>query len=567
MVAAIFILGCLALLAGYVWYGRRLAAWLGINRDRPTPAHELRDDVDFLPAHTPVLFGHHFSSIAGAGPIVGPVFASLWFGWGPTFLWVLVGAVFVGGVHDYAALVASIRHRGRSIGEICRNYLSPLTYRAFLVFIYFTLVYVLIVFLDLTAATFAPADLSHPERTHIGGAVATSSLIYVGIAVVFGFLYRKTKLSLKVATFIFVPLVFLALWIGDSLPIDPNNIPAIVYGHPRYTWSIILLVYCFAASVAPVWVLLQPRDYLSSFLLYGCLVGGTLGILLLGVSGQGQIHHTTFQWFRNPEMGTGFIFPMLFITVACGAVSGFHSIVASGTSSKQLSAESHAKPVAYGGMLVEGLLALIAVCAVMLLKPDDPLAGQHPVTVFASGMGRFLGAFGVPEHWGRVFGLLAVSTFLLTTLDTATRLARFILEELLNLPKGRSRYVSTAITIVLPAILVFMRVPNPAEAGGFLPVWRVVWPAFGTTNQLLAALTLLVVFTWLSHERRPRLFVALPMLFMLVTTFTGLTQLVAHSLFAGGGQKVVGVVCLVLLFLAALVAVDTAMNWKKITGA
>lgn len=566
MITVIFISGCLALLAGYALYGRWLDSSLGVDPSRPTPAHERNDGVDFVPSDTPVLFGHHFSSIAGAGPIVGPVFAALWFGWGPTVLWILAGAILVGGVHDYSALMASIRHRGQSIGEIARQYLSPFTYRAFLVFIYFTLVYVLIVFLDLTAATFAPDDLANPVAVRTGGAVATASMLYIFIAIGFGLIVRTGKMGFKSASLLFVPLVFAALFAGHALPLAATWIPAPIHGHPKFTWAAILLVYCFIASVAPVWILLQPRDYLSSFLLYGCLLGGVAGILVLGMAGQGQIQSTTWQWFRDPELHSDFIFPTLFITVACGAVSGFHSIVASGTSARQLNREEDAKAVAYGGMLVEGLLALIAVCTVMVLKADDPLRNAqpiNPVAVFSAGLGRFMGAIGIPQPAGKIFGLLAVSTFLLTTLDTATRLARFILEELLNLRKAGARYFSTALTVALPAVIVFVRIPDPGKAGAHLPAWKAIWPVFGATNQLLAALALLVVFTWLARRRRRRLYVALPMLFMMATTFTGLGQLVAGHLFAPAGQKLVGGICLGLMILATLVVIDTILHWRS----
>lgn len=566
MVAVIFIIGCLILGGGYVFYGRCLSRWLGVRPGRRTPAHEVNDGVDFVPAHAPVLFGHHFSSIAGAGPIVGPVFAAIWFGWQPTVLWILFGAVLIGGVHDYASLIASIRHDGGSIGEICKKYLNPFTYRAFLIFIFFTLVYVLIVFLDLTAATFAPANLADDVACDRGGAVAMSSMLYMLIAVMFGLVTRSGKMNFKTASLIFVPLVFAAMIVGYKFPLCPTLIPAWFYGHPKYTWAAILLVYCFIASVTPVWILLQPRDYLSSFLLYGCLIGGVVGIVVLGLTGQAEIQQST--WRMTAEVGgkSMFIFPALFITVACGAVSGFHSVVASGTTARQLNREEDAQPVAYGGMLVEGVLALVAVSAVMLLPVGDPLLKAHPVKVFAAGMGRFVSVFHISPSVGELFGLLAVSTFLLTTLDTATRLARFILAELLNLKKPGWRYATTLLTIILPAVIVFIRIPNPKAPGSFLPAWQAIWPAFGTTNQLLAALALLVIFVWLSKEKRPRWFVGLPMVFMFATTFVGLAQLVKINMLNEGGQVLTGLICLALLILSLLVVGNTIVRWRKTCG-
>ena len=250
--AIVFVVSVAVLVLAYFVYGRKLTAWLGVQPERPTPAHVMRDGIDYVPTPVPILFGHHFSSIAGAGPIVGPVLAGVGFGWLPVLLWIVLGAVFIGGAHDYAALMVSIRHRGRSIGEICRMYLSPATYRAFLAFVWFTLIYVMVVFLDLTATTFAPSG----EAMRSGGSVATASLFYILLAVLFGLCIYRWKVHYKKASFIFVPLVFVGLYIGRRLPIVATMLPAWIYDDPRYTWICILLIYCFAASVLPVWMLL-----------------------------------------------------------------------------------------------------------------------------------------------------------------------------------------------------------------------------------------------------------------------------------------------------------------------
>jgi carbon starvation protein len=568
MIALIFLLGCVALAGGYAFYSRVIARWLDIDDARKTPAHVLTDGVDYVPSHTPVLFGHHFSSIAGAGPIVGPIMAAVWFGWLPAILWIVIGTIFIGGVHDYTSLVASIRHRGRSIGEICRRYLSPFTYRVFLAFVFFTLVYVLIVFLDLTAATFAPENLE-AGAVQAGGAVATASVLYILIALIFGVAVQRLGVSFKIASLIFVPLVFAALVVGIHLPLTADLLPAVIYDHPKFTWAVILLVYCFIASITPVWLLLQPRDYLSSFLLFACLFGGGIGLLLASVTGQSSIAFPAFTgWWSNSEAHTGFIFPLLFITVACGAVSGFHSIVASGTSAKQLNREGAARTIAYGGMVVEGVLALIAVAAVMVLARNDArLVKPSAPALFAEGMGRFFGAFGLKPEVGLNLGLLAVSTFLLTTLDTATRLSRFIFEEFFGLSDRRWRYLSTAATLVLPTVIVFTRIPVRGQPGQYLAAWKAVWPVFGTTNQLLAALALLVVFVWLASQGKRKMFVLIPMLFMLVTTLTSLGGLVQVHLLKPGGQKLIGGICLMLLVLAVLVVCDTILKWRRITSA
>jgi len=573
MIGFYFLLGTLLLLAGYLLYGKLLSRWVGADNERPTPAHEYNDGVDYVPAKTPMLFGHHFSSIAGAGPIVGPILAAIWFGWLPAFLWIIVGAILVGGVHDYTAMMASIRHRGRSVAALCRAYLSPFTYRAFLAFIWFTLVYVLIVFLDLTAKTFAPSPTSET-----GGTVATASLLYICIALAFGVTIRRFKISFKLTTIIFVPLVFLALYAGSQMPLLGGMLPIFIYDDPKYTWCVILLIYCFVASITPVWILLQPRDYLSSFLLYACLFGGGIGLLFAGVGGEASVTYPGFlDWWKDSEKHTGFIFPLLFITVACGAVSGFHSIVASGTSSKQLPSEKAAKPVAYGGMLVEGILALLAIAAVMLHAENANILNQHPTKIFADGIGTFLATLVpnaineslnfTPKTVGTQFGLLAISTFLLTTLDTGTRLSRFIFEEFFGLRHKRWRYLSTAASLILPAVIVFMRFPDPQAAGKFIPAWQYIWPVFGATNQLLAALALLVVFAWLGHRKRNRWFVLFPLLFMLASTLTMLVHLIHKNLFTAQKQLVVGGTCMLLLVLAIFVIGDTIKNWEALSPA
>jgi carbon starvation protein len=553
----VLVLGGVGLFAiAYFTYGRFLERRLDVDAARTTPAVLLTDGVDYVPSATPILFGHHFSSIAGAGPIVGPVIAALAFGWGPAILWIVLGAIFLGGVHDFTALVASIRHRARSIGQMCRDLLSPFSYRTFLVFIWLAMVYIQIVFLDLTATTFAPDATSAAAASEgaalelrEGGAVATASLLYILLAVLFGLTIYRLKLRLLHGTFVFVPLVFAALWLGTRFPLSADLLPTFL-GSPKNTWLLVLLGYCFLASVLPVWILLQPRDYLSSFLLYACLAGGVVGLLATGIGGGAAISWPAFRGWSDPALG--FIFPALFITIACGAISGFHSIVASGTTSKQLRSEKSARPVAYGAMLVEGVLGLLALAAVMILA-EKP-AGRTPVQVFGDGLGRFLGSLHIPHDLAVTFALLAVSTFLLTTLDTCTRLGRFIFEELFSVRGGVARLVGTAATLAIPAVMVFQRIPGPG--GKPLPAWLAIWPAFGATNQLLAALALLVVYAWLRRSGKRAWFVFLPMVFMTITTLTALVQLVLRNLLHEG-SVVVGVLSLVLVLLAVVVLADS----------
>jgi len=566
MVAVVFLVSCGALTAAYVIYGRFLERRMQIQPDRPTPAIEQADGVDYVPADNPVLFGHHFSSIAGAGPIVGPIFAGLAFGWVPALLWIVIGAIFVGGVHDYSALMASIRHKGRTIGQVCKNYLTPVTYHLFLVFIWFALVYVIIVFLDLTSTTFAPPvpDTATAERAAAraaqGGNVATSSLLYIGIALLFGMSVYKLKLPFKLATCIFVPLVFVGLWVGHLFPLTGDFMPTFL-GSSKNFWSLMLLIYCFVASITPVWILLQPRDYLSSFLLFACLAGGAIGLLLGGFRGSLPLQYSAFRGFVDTEFHLGPLFPALFITIACGAVSGFHSVVASGTTSKQLRNERSAKPIAYGSMLVEGGLACVSLAAVMVLAKAP--SGQTPIAIFAGGIGKFFAALGFPAKAATTFGLLAVSTFLLTTLDTCTRLARFVCQELFKLEGMSGRLVATTGSLLLPAVLVFKLIPGPD--GIMMPVWKAIWPVFGASNQLLAALALLVVFAWLRHEGRKALYVLIPMVFMSVTTVIALAML-AHKNLARGGSMLIGIISLSLGILAIGVIVDTFLHLRRSPG-
>lgn len=498
-------IGIILFVLAYRFYGAFLDRRFGIRPERRTPAHTNYDGLDYMPARTPVLMGHHFSSIAGAGPIVGPIIAVAFFGWLPAVLWIILGSIFVGGVHDYSALVVSIRHKARSIAQVAKQMMSPLAHKLYLAFIWFAMVYVLVAFVDLTAGSFTT-----------DGGVASSSLMYIVLAVFMGYCVYRWRVPLLWASVIFVPLVFLAIWLGQQVPF--GTLPAVAHGNPKTTWTVILLGYCFVASVVPVWVLLQPRDYLSSYLLIACIVGGIGGIIL----GQYPLDTKAFLGFNA---NIGFLFPALFITIACGACSGFHSIVASGTTAKQLDNERSARPVAYGSMLVEGLLALISVSAIVVA--GGALSGNSPTQVFASGMGTFLGSFGVNQALGTSFGLLALSTFLLTTLDTGTRLARYIFEEFFNIWGRKWHLLATAVTLVLPLWLALTEYRD--AQGHVIPVWQAIWPVFGATNQLLGALALLTTGVWLRRTGRKSIFVIIPMVFMLCVTLLALAMLVVQN--------------------------------------
>jgi carbon starvation protein len=526
MLILIFV-AIIAFVVAYRFYGSFLDRNFDIDTRRRTPAHTNYDGLDYVPARTPVLMGHHFSSIAGAGPIVGPIIAVAFFGWLPAVIWIIVGSIFIGGVHDYSALIVSIRHKSRSIAQVAKEMMSPVAHKLYLAFIWLAMVYVLVAFVDLTAGSFA-AD----------GGVATSSAIYIMLAILMGLTVYRMKMPLGKASFIFVPLVFLAIYVGQLFPI--GTLPAVAHGNPKTTWTVILLGYCFFASITPVWALLQPRDYLSSFLLIACIAGGVGGIILGG-------HSLSTPAFHGFGTNIGYLFPALFITIACGACSGFHSIVASGTTSKQLTDERAARPVAYGSMLVEGLLALIAVSAIVVA--GGALAGKSPTQVFAAGMGTFMESFGMPLALGTSFGLLALSTFLLTTLDTGTRLARYIFEEFFGIWGKKWHLLATAFTLVLPLWLALTEFRD-AE-GQVIPAWRAVWPVFGATNQLLGALALLTTAVWLKRTGRRTIFVIVPMVFMFVVTLLALAFLIWKNDFL-----VIRTIAAFLFVLAAILIVE-----------
>ncbi len=492
MLILILLASCLICLAAYKFYGDFLVRRCGLDDSIETPACSLKDGVDFVPTRTSVLFGHHFSSIAGAGPIVGPILAGMYFGWGPTWLWILIGAIFVGGIHDFGSTFMSIRSRGRSIVDTTRNLVGEGTGKLFAIFVVLALLYVIIVFLDLTAETFT----SQPE-------VATSSGWFVVMALAFGFVLARTKISMKKAVLIFVPLTFLGLWVGHTFPAPQMD---------KNFWTLLILAYCLIAAVLPIQVLLQPRDFLSSTFLYAMLALGGVGLLFANA----PIEMEFFKSWRHED--AGMLIPILFITVACGACSGFHSMVASGTTSKQIRVETDIKKISFGGMLVEGILAIFSLACIAVLS-SSAIEGSTPVSIFAQGSAVFLGALGIPQSLSVEFTLLAVSTFLLTTLDTCTRLTRFLVEEMLDLHNKYSRYLGTLAVLIMPAYFTFQTFDGQ-------PAWRAIWPLFGATNQLLAALALVTFVVFLKARRIRYGFVLIPAIVMVIMPLTALVMMV-----------------------------------------
>jgi carbon starvation protein len=506
------------LLLAYRIYGRILARFLQLDDAVPTPAHTKRDGLDHEPASRNWLLPQHFSAIAAAGPIVGPILAATYFGWLPAWLWILFGAIFIGGVHDLTILVASVRHDAKSIAEVVRRHMNRRSYLLFLAFIWISLVYVIIAFADVTAGTFvqkaSTADAAAP-----GPAVATSSILYLILSVVMGLCMRKFGLGEGKAQLIFLPLVVVAILVGPWLPFDLGALTGST--RPQVLWDHVLLGYCFFAALSPVWLLMQPRGALGGYFLYVIVIVGVLGTVIGGLSGQLTI--------AAPAVSTAHLFdfngttppllPILFITIACGACSGFHSIVASGTTSKQLDRETDAKPVAYGAMLLESFLACISLVTVMILaKPSG-----RPDLTYADGVAVFMNqaTFGlVSVDVARQFGLLCFATFVFDTLDACTRLARYVLLELTGWEGKAGMVVATLLTLAGPAVVVAL---PPAVVGGQqVPVWRAFWNLFGTSNQLLAALALLGVTVWLSRKGRSVWYTLVPMLFMLAMTMWSL---------------------------------------------
>lgn len=483
------------LLLAYKIYGNYVYKKFGLDDSRKAPSHLLRDGVDYEPSKPIVVLGHHFASIAGAGPIVGPIIA-VTFGWIPAVIWILVGGIFFGAVHDLGSMAASLRTEGKSIGVIIRNQIGVKGKQLFIIFSFSTLILVIGVFSDIIAKTF----VANPG-------VASASILFIFLAVAFGYVNRwvgnKTT-SFVILTVVGVILMYYFVYLGTQLPFELSY----------EAWILGLLGYAFLASVTPVSLLLQPRDYLNSYLLYGMMIAAVAGVVVANP----QIEMNTQVQASSESLG--YVFPVLFVTIACGAISGFHSLVASGTTSKQLDKESDAKIVGFGGMLIESFLAIISVGAVVVLSRSEymeRLTAEGPVALFSTGLGGMIATLGISEPFAIGFVALTVSAFALTTLDTCTRLARFTLQEYFeDMPQpaakvlATNRYLSTTVVVILSILLL--------ASGEF----STLWPIFGSANQLLAALALLTIAVWLIKKNIPATFVTIPMFFMFTVTLASL---------------------------------------------
>lgn len=568
--------GLIVLIAGYILYGGWLAKQWGVDPKRPTPAHELEDGVDYVPSKPYVLLGHHFSSIAGAGPINGPIQAAV-FGWVPVLLWVLIGGIFFGAVHDFGALFASIRHKGQSIAAVIAENIDDTAKRIFCIFAYLTLLLVVAAFASIVANTFAVGLANSTDASNLANQrTAMISMLFIVAAVIYGIATRGRNMPAAANIGIAILIIVVLVVVG-------YNFPLISFDYT--TWMILLGIYIMVAAVAPVWILLQPRDYLSSFLLYGMILLSIIGIVGASLTGNASnLDIPAFTGFFasnaavdaagnpiiNPETGaavtnlsaaSGFLFPALFITIACGAISGFHSLVASGTTSKQLEKEADAQPIAYGGMLIECLLAIISLCAVGFVW-QAYCAGDYasPTAVFAGGLSQMLACIpGLESVEGIAYTLLilAVSAFCLTSLDTATRLARYMFQELW-IPVGETLETVQGVRKVLtnPYVATIITVVIGIALG--MTGYTIIWPLFGAANQLLAALALLAVCAWLGNAGKNNKMFYIPMVFMLIVTLTSLAmtlQAQTLKIMAGGDifAPVVQVVLAALLFVLAIV--------------
>ena len=557
-----------ALACGYLFYGRWLCKKWGVGEGGETPAHTMEDGVDYVPAKAPILMGHHFSSIAGAGPITGPISAAA-FGWLPCALWIIIGGIFFGGVHDFGALFASVRHGGKSIGEIIAVNMSKRAKTLFIAFAYLTLILVVAAFASIVAGTFGATytdGVLDKAASSSNASVAMVSVLFIVLAIIFGIAVYRRNVPMGKASILGVIGIVLILIIGINF-------------HPIYlsstAWMWIVGIYITIASVTPVWILLQPRDYLSSFLLYAMLAIAFLAVVFAHPSLSSM---NTAKFVVEGASGKTYLFPVLFTTIACGAISGFHSLVSSGTTSKQLDKETDGLPIAYGGMLLECVLAILTLCAVAYAykwnadNPDAVLAGA--TAIFGGGIAHMVDDM-IPGSYTVLYTLLVLtySAFCLTSLDTATRLARFMFQEFwLDGSKGETPENVTGYKKVLtnPLVATIITVVLGILLG--LNGYAKIWALFGSANQLLAALGLLAVATWLGNVGKDNKMFLFPMCFMLVVTISSLlinTKNQFATIAAGGAdwgpwaQAIIGILLIVLAVILAIEGVQTLSKPKE----
>ena len=594
MPIAWIVLGVMIVLAaGYVLYGRFIARQYRLDDNAATPAVTREDGIDFVPTRPFMLMAQHFSAIAAAGPIVGPIAACLAFGWGPCLLWIILGVIFIGAVHDFSALVASVRHGAHSVAEIARQHLGRRAFLAMIAFIWLALLYVIVAFTDVTAQTFRGlseellavkgADGEPPFSR--GGAVAASSVLYLLLALVMGVVQRFLKPPTWVSLVVFVPLTLGCVWAGTRLDHVLNL--------STTTWYAVILGYCFIASLLPVWLLQQPRGFLGGCVLYLAIAVGAIGAIFGGFEAKQEAFRPVADYgafvFGGPGAppATALIFPFLFVTIACGACSGFHGLICGGTTSKQVAKESHCTPIAFGSMLLEGLVAVVALATVMIIA-DSERQGRAPGVIYGDGLALFITKFVDPAavasgNWtsspifllAATFGAMAFSTFVFDTLDVSTRLGRYLLSELFGTRSKVVGVIAAAATAGIPLVMLLApswgAVPSVAQPGS-PPTYMLFWTLFGTSNQLLASLTLLGITVWLRRSGRRCWYTAVPMVIVMTITvvaltlqvFSGVRSVINNGLTTRPEVLNAGV-AIALLALATLVVVEAARALRRPT--
>lgn len=496
----VLLLALIALAGAFFGYGKYLEKIWGIDPKATTPAYQKEDGQDYVPTSKWVVFAHQFSSIAGAGPVTGPVIA-LMFGWLPALLWVIVGGIFFGAVHDFGALYASVKNEGKSMGLIIEQYIGKTGKKMFLIFCWLFTLIVIAAFTDIVAGTFDGIDATGAVNT-INGTTASISMLFIVVAILFGLFIRYKKPNQGVQLVIGIILLIAMIAVGIAFPICID----------RSFWIYIIIAYLFLASILPMWLLMQPRDYLTTFLLVGMIAGAVVGVFVSNPT-------MNLPAFTGFEVNGKFIFPTLFVTIACGAVSGFHSLVSSGTSSKQIANEKDMRLVGYGAMLLESLLAVLVIVIVSSLATGGKLPEGTPFQLFSTGVSGLLGKLGVPSHVATCLMAMSVSALALTSLDSVARIGRMSLQELCDNggnEKGlakifKNKYAATIITLFFGYVLAL---------GGYTNIW----PLFGASNQLLSALVLISLSVFLKTTGRKGFMLWIPMCIMLVVTMTSLGQ-------------------------------------------
>ena len=541
----LLIISVVVLALAYLLYGRFLARTWGIDPSRKTPAQEMEDGMEYVPTSPAVVFGHEFASIAGAGPINGPIIAAM-FGWLPALLWLLFGSVFFGAVHDFAALYTSVKNKGKSIGYVIEHYVGKAGKRLFLIFVWLFSVLIAAAFADIVAGTFAGFD-STGAVIQTNASVATTSCLFIAAAIGLGFLIRKRKASDLASGIIAIDLLIICIVLGIFFPLFLN----------KTIWLYLVFGYIFIASVVPVWALGQPRNYLNSFLLIAMILAAFVGVVFTAPA-------IAIPAFTSFKVNTSFLFPGLFITIACGAISGFHSMVATGAASKQISSERHMLPISYGAMLVETLVAILALIAVGSLAQGGIMPAGTPPVIFARAVSGFLYQLGLPSQVSFTIVSLAVSSFVLTTLDTVSRLGRLAFQELFSIEEGEQKTGNILFRILKSKPMASLCTLLPAYLLAIMG-YQNIWALFGAANQLLAALTLIACTLFFKKTGRRIFMLIVPTVIMLAVTYSSLAltikdqislmqkeqfNMAVHGLQTG--------IAVLLLILGILVAVSCA---------